>query len=251
MKTTPLQLTLRRMRDALTSPKVLGGMAIVVVVLGVSGPFQTYEAFSLPARLGFWLVVCSLTFTAGFFAGDLTEEALKPRLGEWPRFIAGSLATALVVILVVFLINTYSFGSDPMSLSAALSIAAYVAIISFAVSVSFKLFGPKPEDAKPAARILERVPLHLRGALISLTVQDHYTEVRTSKGTHLVLIRLSDAMAEAGEGLQIHRSHWVARRAIAKVERQSGKVVLSTVDGTVLPVSRSFLPEVKAAGLLP
>jgi len=239
------------MRGAFTAPKVLGGLAIAAVLLGVSGPFQTFEAFALPARLAYWLTICTLTFAAGFFAGTFVEQALERRLSEWPRFMASSLATACAVVATVFLVNLLTTRTAMLGPETMLLLGAYVAVISFAVSTAFKLFGTKPPEANPEARLLSRLPLEKRAPLISLSVQDHYTEVTTTKGTHLVLIRLSDAISEAGEGLQIHRSHWVSLKAIAKVERQSGKVILTTVSGAELPVSRSYLPAIKSAGLLP
>lgn len=248
MKSTALQLTLRRMHRAFTNPKVLGGIGIAAVLLGVSGPFQTFEAFALPARLAYWLLVCALTLAAGFFAGTYVEAALEKRISEWPLFIFSSIATAIAVVATMFLVNLLSARAT-LHGAESLQLWGYITIVSFAVSAAFKLFGAK-QPPKTAA-LLARLPLEKRGPLISLSVQDHYTEVTTVKGTHLVLIRLSDAMAEAGEGLQIHRSHWVALKAIATVRRKSGMVELTTASGTVLPVSRSFLPAVKAAGLLP
>ena len=43
-------------------------------------------------------------------------------------------------------------------------------------------------------------------------MEDHYVRVFTDAGESLILLRLSDAMAEVRDvpGLQIHRSHWVA-----------------------------------------
>jgi DNA-binding LytR/AlgR family response regulator len=100
--------------------------------------------------------------------------------------------------------------------------------------------------------ILERIPHPQRGALMALSVQDHYVEVVTEKGTSLVLMRLSDAIKETGAvaGLQIHRSHWVARDAVKRVIRTDGKVSLELRSGIRLPVSRGYLDAVKAAGLL-
>ena len=75
----------------------------------------------------------------------------------------------------------------------------------------------------------------------------------TSAGSALLLMRLSDAIAEAGDtkGLQIHRSHWVALDAVRAVRRDGQRAVLTLTDGRDLPVSRANLDKVKAAGLLP
>lgn len=251
MKPTALQLALRKTHRVMTAPRVLGGLVIFGGVLGISGPFQTFEAFALPARLAYWLAMCGLTFTAGYFAGTYAELGLQNRLRRWPRFGAGALASAVAVCGVVFLFNTVFLPAAVMSSFDMLALAGYVVIISFGVSAALRLFASPPPAPASEVRILARLPFEKRGPVISLTVEDHYTEVTTTKGRHLVLLRLSDAMAEAGDGVQIHRSHWVALRGIAKVERVSGKVVITTVTGAQLPVSRSFLPAIKAAGLVP
>ena len=55
-------------------------------------------------------------------------------------------------------------------------------------------------------------------------------EVVTDKGTELILLRFADALNELGnvDGFQIHRSHWVARSAIKDIQRQEGKVIITT-----------------------
>nr|WP_255553731.1 LytTR family DNA-binding domain-containing protein [Maritimibacter sp. DP1N21-5] len=114
--------------------------------------------------------------------------------------------------------------------------------------------GALPSDATPQPpRILSRVPIDKRGRLYALSVQDHYVEVITDKGSELVLLRLADAMGEVGTtpGLQVHRSHWVATGAVAAAKRDGAKAVLTLQDGRDIPVSRTYLPAVKEAGLLP
>ena len=66
-----------------------------------------------------------------------------------------------------------------------------------------------------------------------------------------LLLRLADAIAETDgvEGLQVHRSHWVARRAISGLLRGRGKVALWMSDGAVVPVSRRHLGVVLGLGL--
>ena len=62
-------------------------------------------------------------------------------------------------------------------------------------------------------------------------------------------MRLSDAIAETRgiDGLQIHRSHWVARNAIVGLTRENGRPVVALVTGVTLPVSRTYLDAVRAA----
>lgn len=107
---------------------------------------------------------------------------------------------------------------------------------------------PKPE---PAERLMARIDATLRAPLVRLQVRDHYVEVVTEAGMESVLIRLADAIAETEgvEGLQVHRSHWVARAAIRGLYRGRGKLVLRMSDGAVVPVSRTYAPGVQVLGL--
>lgn len=92
-------------------------------------------------------------------------------------------------------------------------------------------------SALPA--FLGRVRPERRGELLALQSDGHYLRVHTSAGSDLVLYRLSDAIRELGaqEGAQVHRSWWVAGRALSD-ERHRERLKL--VNGLEVPVSRSF-----------
>jgi len=61
--------------------------------------------------------------------------------------------------------------------------------------------------------------------------------------------RFGDALQELGglEGLQVHRSWWVARAAIAAVERDGQRMSLTLSTGLVVPVSRAYQKIVREA----
>ena len=75
-----------------------------------------------------------------------------------------------------------------------------------------------------------------------MEAEDHYLRLHTSKGQDLILMRLSDAVAELEgiEGAQVHRSWWVARDAIADAVRGDGRATLTLKDGAEVPVSRTY-----------
>ena len=64
-------------------------------------------------------------------------------------------------------------------------------------------------------------PSKLGTELLHIEVEDHYLRVHTNLGSDLILLRLSDAIGELDQaiGRQVHRSHWVSRRAVAGIER--------------------------------
>lgn len=170
------------------------------------------------------------------------------------RVVAGGLAAGLPVSLVVITINALAFEDFDLDGYSVLENFVYCISISGIVSLLFVLFDRTKQS--PAAgngpKLIARLPLAQRGKLISLSVQDHYVEVTTAKGAALILVRLSDAIGETDgvAGLQIHRSHWVALDAVKAVHRQNGKVLIETVTGVQLPVSRTYMAAVRNAGLL-
>ncbi|MFT4251060.1 MAG: LytTR family transcriptional regulator DNA-binding domain-containing protein, partial [Caulobacter sp.] len=50
--------------------------------------------------------------------------------------------------------------------------------------------------------------------------------------------------------LQVHRSWWVARRAVARVERDGRNLRLRLVDGEAAPIARAAVARLRAAGWL-
>lgn len=99
---------------------------------------------------------------------------------------------------------------------------------------------PRPPHAGQPD-FLRRLSPRTRGTLWALSSERHYVRIRTDAGTELVLMRLGDAIDQCRhlDGIRIHRSHWVARAGMARVDRTGGKLLVVLRDGTVLPVSRS------------
>lgn len=262
---------LRELQARFASPAVLIGMASLAVVLGLSGPFGTFARLNLAERLVYWLAIVALTYLVGLVCARLAQQGLRhhirrPALLE---LVAAGLA-GTPVTLVVLAINLIAFAGDPgvpplflwVSCSLIAVLAAVIrqqlpgaAPLQPAPGQPAAAVGPSPMVAavpRDVPAIVERLPADKRGALLALSVEDHYVQVITSRGRGLVLIRLGDAIRETQPvaGLQIHRSHWVALEAVTGVQRSEGRVLLVLASGDVLPVSRSMLPQVRAAGLL-
>ncbi|MEE3101020.1 MAG: LytTR family DNA-binding domain-containing protein, partial [Pseudomonadota bacterium] len=111
---------------------------------------------------------------------------------------------------------------------------------------------PTARDLAAGPRLLQRLSPARRAPLLRLTMNDHYVSVATEAGDELLLMRLGDAMDEAWpeEGLRVHRSHWVARRAVAEVKRDGDRALLRLTNGEEIPVSRARMRELRAAGWL-
>ena len=91
------------------------------------------------------------------------------------------------------------------------------------------------------------LPVEKRGVLISMMAQDHYVEITTEKGTHLHRMPMKAAieMVKGEDGLQVHRSHWVAASALHALEESPSRIFATLRDGRKIPVSKSKVAEVR------
>lgn len=264
--------TLREMQALAFSQRFWGLILVAAAVLGLTGPFGTYERLALLPRLAYWLALALATFTIGYatvrLAGVILFEGRgAPRLVR--ALVTGAIA-GLPIALVVLAFDAAVLSAPMPSTRTALTLFLNCALIAAALSLASVLIAgetsadtvppaeTQPLSNQPEARpqrdarppLLERLPPPARGRLVRLAMQDHYVEVHTDRGATLVLMRMADALRETeGEsGLQIHRSHWVALAAVAGTVRRDGKLLLKLKDGTLLPVSRSFAAAVREAG---
>jgi hypothetical protein len=127
--------------------------------------------------------------------------------------------------------------------------------ISLIVSVMRPQHLTGPVSAAPMApappRFLERLPPKLSGADVwAVESEDHYLRLHTSKGSDLILMRLSDALIELEglEGAQTHRSWWVARAAIHDIKRADGRATFTLPNGVEAPVSRAHAKALRERG---
>mgnify|MGYP003948953821 CR=1 FL=1 len=240
-------MTLREMQATIFAPTRLVIYAAVAVILIVVSPFGTDKILSWPGRIGYWgvstLLICFISdivtrAASAFFADD------KPLY----QIAANTVLTCLAVTTVIFLVNMTVWGPDP-KVPGFFDLLLIVAPISLAVSatITFLVRKLRPQPDEKEIPFFRRLPHHIGTVLSYLSMQDHYVEVVTSKGKEMLLMRFSDALAELEDydGLQIHRSHWVAKDAVTGPKRVDGKLFLQMIDEAELPVSRSFQAQVK------
>lgn len=250
----------------MAQPATLVVLLGAAAVLAIMGPFGTDRLLGLVPRALYWLAICFPTYAAGVMISVL----LEPRLTRWPEPLAvalQALGIGCAVSALVLLVNAVTFGWRPSGTEWPTFLGTIFAI---ALIVTIVLHIARRHSAPPAAAqdpqkapqkaphlapppLLDRLPFDKRGALVALSVEDHYVRVRTSKGEDLVLMRLSDAIREVGDtaGAQVHRSHWVAWDQIRAARREKDRAILTVTGGHDIPVSRANLPVIKEAGLLP
>ena len=265
----PHGTTTRAMNDVasiLRDRRFWAGLSGLGLVLGVAGPFGTVISLPLLPRMGYWMFMVYLTGPFGLVCSRLFSAGLRRlRVPDLPAALMAGALTGLPINLVVHAANSVLLSPGDVALSPqalSLSLVGISITISFAVALAFHRY-PAPPNATPAppahgvepvaSRLLDRLPDDLRAPLVSLEATDHYTRITTDRGSATILLRFSDAIAEAAPtpGLRLHRSHWVALDRIAAVRRDGPRAVVTTTLGHELPVSRMHVPALHAAGLLP
>ena len=244
--------------------------AIFSVTVSIAGPFGTFDGMSWPIRLGYWSGLIGLSIPV-HYAIRIQVEQHRARLSFWAGSLLMGLLFAAIFTPMVWLITKPLADRDMVTL-VPFWVMALVNLLSSAIvrSVhglwhhdaleSAKVTGvatpvghpkppPQPTGQDPGVpRLLQRLDADKRGTVQHLSVRDHYVVVQTDLGQSTLLMRFADALGELDgiEGLRVHRSHWVAKTAIAGLERSAGKLHLRLHDGKLVPVSRSYRDEVDA-----
>lgn len=223
--------------------------------------FQIYGTAEIPfpQRVLYW---------SGLIAVGIAASAVITPL-VFDRWLAGrhtalkiAVVSALVSVPVTIglvLIDTQA--SHPITLLHGLRQYGYVLVVSAVLTAGAwaittlleqRRAAPAPTSGvTPGTAFADRLPVRLRAAdIYAVSAEDHYLRVHTSSGEELILLRLSDAVRElAGvEGLQVHRSWWVARQGVSDVRRDDSKLVLKLKSGAEAPVSRTYAKAVREAG---
>lgn len=245
----------------------------VALVVGTLGPFGTFSQLGALDRYAYWLAIVPLNWLQILaFSSWLRSFALGAARSA-QAVVAASCAIAALPATFEVLWLEAQFRPD-VAMPGPLELYGYVLMLSLAIAVPLadRFLLPRAQEpvvpepssapaaqdpaaqnqAADAAPFLTNLPERLGRELLCLEAEDHYLRVHTALGNDLVLCRLADAVARVGalEGRQVHRSYWVARRAVAGVERSGKKLALRLTNGLEVPVSRSFQRELRDAGWL-
>ena len=251
----------------------LAVMSVIGVFLGLIGPFGTIDT-PLAWRLLSWLGFAYAGYAIYRPMGQvvfLAERALAlPRTGLW---IAAVLIATVPMSFVVQLVTSLPEPELWPGLEVMMAHYSAVLVIGGGVTLLFNLLKPGQEQpvAAPAAAdapvaapspavaavsetvpapanpLLDQLPPELGSAIIALEMEDHYVRVHTMLGSALVLMRMRDAVALLGdmEGMQVHRSWWVARAAVEDVLRDGRNIRLRLPRGIEAPVARAKVAELR------
>lgn len=256
----------------------LAAMTVIGVFLAIIGPFGSIAA-PLSERLVTWIGFAWLGYACYRpMQGIATWGERMLALPRWGMLAAAVLVGTVPMTVAVLAINTVPLGSLRWpGLEVAMATYFSVLVIGGAVTVLFNLVqgtprapvpvmaqAPAPQPAPvpapapaplpipsppPPNPLLDQLPAELGSEIVALEMEDHYVRVHTALGSALVLMRLRDAMAlvKETEGMQVHRSWWVARAAVEDVLRDGRNVRLKLPRGIEAPVARANVAALRDA----
>jgi len=231
------------------------GLGAIFAFLGV------YDTDNLPfaMRYVFWTSTMVTGTAAMALAGPWVFDRLLPdrNLALQLALVAAIISLPVWIVILGFtagLGGKWPFNDLPMQFLRIFAVSFIVVGGGYAGARMFGLIGAAPEAtaSSPIPKFLSRLPAKYRGAeLYAVSSEDHYLRIHTDRGEELILMRLSDAMREleSADGLQTHRSWWVASNGVDEMSRENGKQTLMLKSGAAAPVSRSFAKAVREAGL--
>ncbi|MFN2100947.1 LytTR family DNA-binding domain-containing protein [Altererythrobacter sp. MF3-039] len=225
-------------------------------MLALLGAVDSY-AVPIGYRLIFWggLFTVALVFALGIEAIMLRAGLRYTPVARWWAMFAVILSLAMTP--VAYIANSLG-GWAPLSMMIphfGNSMVISIAFVALRIGVGRALWEPdilSTAEHAPA-KLMARLPAALREArLHALEADGHYVRVYTDRGSEMILMRLKDAIAETGDldGMQVHRSWWVAREAVVGNSSIAGKHWLSVHGGVDVPVSRSRRSALNSAGWL-
>jgi DNA-binding LytR/AlgR family response regulator len=225
------------------------------VFLALFGTFGTY-AVPFGVRLAYWVGLCLAGAVVGTVVSRLIGREGRADARPWLYGSMTVIGVTLPFTAVVWLVSELAFqrGLRPQALPMYL---APVFIVTTAMTALNFLVQRRPTETHaapvgaPAPRFIDRLPPKLRGGeLYAVEAEDHYLRLHTSRGQDLILMRLSDAVAELEgiEGAQTHRSWWVAKAAVQDARRGDGRATLQLKGDIEAPVSRAYAKALREAG---
>lgn len=253
-------------------PPLLLVSAAALLILTIAGPFGTQRALSTPSRALFWCAILGLNALKWTLWRRLVVEGMGTAARRWLGFAAGAALLNALLPLEIFWalqgvgkaarIDYFGTWLGAVGITIAIGLLREFALPERSSTQIADDAQPGPAETLPPVvaeapqrprPLFERGGVHRPSDLLAVRAEDHYLRLHLSGGRQpLILYRFSDAMADlAGvDGEQVHRGAWVAPHAVKGAEREGRRWRLRLSDGSVIPVSESYVGAARRRGWL-
>jgi hypothetical protein len=238
------------------------------IFLGIAGPFGSYLNGGVVARIAYWVV--SMWLGVALYGGALVlARPLAARSGI-PIWIAAGflvMAASLPQALATSALALYFWPQLAQLSLSQLDWFMQVLMLAGPVALGYGLWAgllPPPwagrhtplpiADREPddASGLFALLPPRLGTDIICMAMEDHYVRVHTALGSDLLLMPMARAVEDVAgiEGFRVHRSWWVARSAVVRIDGPARTMRLRLVNGMDVPVARRTVAMLRGLGWL-
>ncbi|WP_420012181.1 LytTR family DNA-binding domain-containing protein [Tateyamaria sp.] len=224
--------------------------AVGFVILSTGHPVTLPQFDSFWLRLSFWWLALALYLAISPFYALLTD-------GIWCKLFRGPiplifLSTPLLLMATygagAILTVLFVPGSPPFEVMTWQMNLRNIVVAHAFETIALLWLLPSMR-ARKAANDPEGRHVILAGRKVALTgilrvkAAEHYLEVHSESGVETVRERMATLLDQVDEtdGIQTHRSHWVAKAQAVKLSGSN----LRLVDGTDVPVARGRMEDVR------
>lgn len=235
---------------------------VIGLIIGYLGPFGSYE-IPLIYRLSYWVILIGAghfiysqinALCHWYFDSKINNRIIKFLLPsffgavvlsffvEYISHLFYNLELSLIKNLLFFFPKVFILGL----------VLNFIGLLLDKYQETHRQKAPNKQDQDPLlSNFFSRLPKKIGKDLICFSMEDHYLHVHTETGSHMMLMRMKDALVELKNynGLQVHRSWWIATDAVVDVKKEARKAKLKMKNNMTVPVSQKYLPSIKAAGL--
>lgn len=243
-------LSISRYVKMITDPRGLIFLALGVFLLFASDPNDLRSALGAPFALLAWTAsvlfyLATLTVIIALFS--FFTDRFGPFLIYTP--VTSSLGLLFVYVTVQWIIGYFTDGAyrNPVyPLFFNLMGAGLVIETLFVRFVMPSIFAEEDGPEKPDLLVIgdRRFPVEKVQHILS---QEHYLQVTLSNEVLMIRARLSDVIDQTDEtqGIQPHRSWWVAASAKPRLSKANGRAALELSDGTSVPIAKARVSDVQ------
>lgn len=244
--------------------RALSRTLMIAVAMGAVFAFLgIYDTNNMPfpLRLSFWTVIMASGGLLCFFAEPFVFQRLLKDAHPVAQIMAIAFLISIPITIFLMGLNSgFTFNQSPLlwatQFVAVMIVSTIICVGRYIILQIMGSVGSNSQDltgvGSPTQAFLERLPVKFRSAkLYAISSEGHYLRVHTNKGSPLILMRISDAVKELvhADGLQVHRSWWVAKDGVQETQKQKGRRTLLLKNGVTAPVSRTHMSDLKSANL--
>jgi hypothetical protein len=237
---------------------------IAGLFLGLVGPFGSYFNGAAEDRIVYWVV--SMWLGCGIYGAALAaiiplarRSGITPWIVTAPLVIVATIPQAIMTraLALWFWPGLARVPIGPLAWYLQVLVVALPLVFGYAAWLgALGRMSPGPllpggeSDAAPSLFAL--LPPHLGRDILCMAMEDHYVRVHTPLGSELLLMPMARAVTAVAtiEGMRVHRSWWVARSAVIRVDGLARSMRLHLSNGVAVPIARRAVTNLRAAGWL-